>query len=903
MGFSLPSTRSAGLPQGCIPFRECRAKTRADGSPGTFVFDHCRYAGYVAEALLALLPDSLRRLLPPETPFLVSLHDLGKVSPGFEGKYFMSLLLEKAPGFAKGWKGSWVTDHASIGARALMKLFGLESDHPVVRAVAAHHGFVPEPPYRFTQDGPWQTERASLVRALAAEFGTTPEAAASAHLPVELLAGITCVSDWIASDESFFPPEEQPLSQEEGRRRAADALLQCGFARPAFRHGLSFRDIFGFAPHPAQSAFLETVTAPGVYVLEAPMGVGKTESALYASYRLVERGIHSGLYFALPTRLTSDRIHERVRGFLEAVSALPAAVKLAHGQTWLKEFETGAEGSDKSSGRRPPPWFNPSKRGLLFPFAVGTIDQALLSVLNVKHSFVRSFGLAGKVVVLDEVHSYDTYTGTLLDELVARLRGLGCTVIILSATLTAARRAALLGPAAPASGAYPLLAGLRADGTPVIRALASPPSRTVRLRWLDASAESPLAAAVAKARAGCNVLCIANTVATAQDWFRALKAEMRPDEFPVGLLHAKFTATDRDRIERDWLERLGKPDKDGHSPARPRGSILVATQIVEQSVDIDADWMLSELAPADMLLQRIGRLWRHNRPSRPVAAPELAVVCAKMPAPDLSDLPTDPKELEAFFGRGVWVYAPYVLLRSLETLRVHRAIRVPDDIRPLLETVYAAEIPPTALHRSLHADMAEKAGKLRRLALMGQSDALPTRNDDEKTAGTRYDSRPSVPLLLVRALDRAANGHDFSATLLDGHTVSISPYWRDFAVTRALYRNLVLSAPTDTLRTAAPEAGILACHFFPSDMPRICLWDSASGTLRLHGSDQDAGLAYHPLFGLWRTAAAPATPTQSPITPPPAENPAPPPLPDSPPGLPSVPDPDGDFIFDNDNDW
>ena len=138
------------------------------------------------------------------------------------------------------------------------------------------------------------------------------------------------------------------------------------------------------------------------------MGMGKTEAALYAAYRLIEAGFHSGLYFALPTRLTSDRIHERVKKFLSAISTEPSAVKLAHGQAWLQEFEYGAEDSDRAASSRPPPWFNPSKRGLLFPFAVGTIDQALLAVLNVKHSFVRSFGLAGKVVILDEVHTSST---------------------------------------------------------------------------------------------------------------------------------------------------------------------------------------------------------------------------------------------------------------------------------------------------------------------------------------------------------------------------------------------------------------------------------------------------------------------------------------------------------------
>lgn len=893
------------MPRGCIPFGECRAKTCPDGTPGTFVYDHCRYAGYVAEGLLALLPESVRRLLPPETPFLVSLHDVGKVSPGFEGKYFMPLLQEKAPAFAAGFRnGGYVTNHASIGAKALLRLFGLPSDHPLVRAVAAHHGFAPER-LDFTQDGPWQEERAALVRALAGEFAAAPESAATARCPAGLLAGITCVADWIASDEELFPPGEPPLPSGEGRKRAARALERCGFARTAFRRGLSFRDIFGFDPHPAQEAFLEAAESPGVYVLEAPMGMGKTEAALHAAYRLVASGAHSGLYFALPTRLTSDRIHERVRAFLGAVSTEPSAVKLAHGQAWLKdqawlkEFEAGAEGSEKSAGLHPPPWFNPSKRGLLFPFAVGTIDQALLSVLNVKHAFVRSFALAGKVVVLDEVHSYDAYTGTLLDELVARLRELGCTVIVLSATLTAARRKALLGPDAPDATGYPLLTGVRADGTVLARPLKPPPSRSVRLRWLDASTAHPLEEAIAKARAGCNVLCIANTVATAQEWFRTLKGGMAPDEFPVGLLHAKFTGSDRDRIEQEWMAKLGKRPETGPDP-RPHGSVLVATQIVEQSVDIDADWMLSELAPVDMLLQRLGRLWRHDREGRPVAAPELAVVCDRMPAADLSDLPRETKELEAYFGRGVWVYAPYVLLRTFETLRGRASLRVPDDIRPLLETVYAEAVPPTDLHRALHADMEEKAGKLRRLARMGQSDALPTRNDDEKAAGTRYNSRPSVSLLLVRALDRDSTGYGFSATLLDGQSVAISPYRRDFAVTRALYRNLVQVAPVEALRDGNAETGILGCHFFASDMPRICVWNSGSGALRLHGSGAASGYAYHPLFGAWRI---PPDPAPAPVARPPLEPEEIPVLPGDP--LPSapIPDPDGDFIFDNDNDW
>ena len=301
------------------------------------------------------------------------------------------------------------------------------------------------------------------------------------------------------------------------------------------------------------------------------------------------------------------------------------------------------------------------------------------------------------------------------------------------------------------------------------------------------------------------------------------------------------------------MSKLGKSPKAGSDP-RPRGSILVSTQIVEQSVDIDADWMLSELAPVDMLLQRLGRLWRHNRDSRPVPEAELAIVCSRMPVYDLSDLPFNTKELETFFGRGVWIYAPFVLLRTFETLRHRKVVCVPDDIRQLLETAYSEKFPDTELHRSLYADMKTKADKLRQLALMGEGDSLPTRDDSEETAGTRYNSRPSVSLLIVRSLDSAAGRSTVSATLLDGCSVSISLCHRDFEVTRALYGNLVQVAPNDTLREekANHRTEILSQHFFASETPLVCLWDSESGALVLQGSGADAGYRYTTELGAVR---------------------------------------------------
>ena len=345
------------------------------------------------------------------------------------------------------------------------------------------------------------------------------------------------------------------------------------------------------------------VSGPGLYIVEAPMGMGKTEAALHAAYQLMEKGDNYGLYFGLPTRMTSDLIHVRVNKFLSAAAG--AHSRLVHGQAWLKgggeEFLPGSA------------WFHPRKRALLSPFGVGTIDQALMSVLRVKHFFIRSFGLAGKVVILDEVHSYDVYTGTLLDELVKKLLEIGCTVIVLSATLTDERcRSFFHGEAIPEKTAYPGLTFRQKDGPVETIPVKPPPPRTVRVSMKPGECETEsVENAVRRAGQGQCVLRIANTVADAQRWYRALKSRMQQDAFPVGLLHSRFPAYQRRKLEEKWMCMLGK------NGDRPNGCVLTATQVVEQSVDIDSDYMITDIAPTDMILQRIGRLWRHERKNRP----------------------------------------------------------------------------------------------------------------------------------------------------------------------------------------------------------------------------------------------------------------------------------------------
>ncbi|MFA6929352.1 MAG: CRISPR-associated helicase Cas3' [Lentisphaeria bacterium] len=836
---------------GVIPFHECRAKTCKDGSPGTFVFDHCRYAGAIAEALHDLLPKSVKCKFPPHPELLVALHDIGKVSPGFQGKYFFPLLEKFSPSWAKTYQNMGTnTNHAEVGAESLRIFFETQDKMPAVQAIAAHHGYRPQNISMLNDQKDWQPEREKLIHSLGQEFAHQLSREEIEIGRADLLTGLTCVADWIASDEKFFSPKEAPLDAETLAQRVKSVLQECGFYKTKVRSGLSFYDIFGFNPREEQAALIRTADCPGVYILEAAMGSGKTEAALYAAYQMMASGINNGLYFALPTRLTSDKIHERVETFIAKILDVQKAVKLAHGQAWLKEFEHGSQEDGKA---HTPIWFSPAKRGLLYPFSVGTIDQALLSVMNVKHSFVRLFGLAGKVVILDEVHSYDLYTGTLLDTLVQALRNIGCTVIILSATLTKMRRKKLLGTEEISENGYPLVTGMPVQTQKIISALpqSNKSDMSVDLKWLYADATAVIADALKQARTGCNVVCIANTVKKSQLWYRTLLTEMCDDDcqnLKYGLLHSRFPFFRREAIENYWIKALGKGDKD-----RPAGSVLIATQIVEQSIDIDADYMISELAPVDMLLQRMGRLWRHERQNRPCDSPLLTLVLERDP---LQCQPLNEISLKTCIGTGSWyVYAPFVLLRSYEEMIKRKFIVLPSDIRLLLESVYDdSQIQnSTGLHKELLKKMKEKQEKLQSRALSAgvNVSSMPILSDDDENPPTRYNSQKTVSLLIVRDMDAAASRNQVSMTLLNGDTVQISQYEKNISVTRALYQNLVSIPISDFFNQQKKDIMILQQHFFASEMPYVCVLGKDGKSLFLNDTGEALGYAYRDDFGVY----------------------------------------------------
>ncbi len=726
----------------------CWAKTDPDTLvPVLSVHDHCLIVGTVAEVLLELLPPAVRRHFPESGLILIAGHDIGKITAGF---------LCKAP----AWRLQWLpgghgldatTDHAYAGACYFYHLPGLRHAARWAKAIGGHHGrYLKRGKLIEPEDAHFSKLRDELLKKLIARFGPLPADFKPSDTVLHWFTGMMILADWIGSDETYFPPARIP---DDLTGTASRAVAEIGLARTAIHAGLSFADLFRrqghpeFSPNPLQQALLEIVTGPGLYIVEGEMGSGKTEAALAACHQLWKTGEESGLYFALPTRLTSERIHHRLKDFLLNICAGGSSLGLVHGTAWLNEERVlkvlpALRDEAREIEAESFSWFASSKRALLAPYGAGTIDQALTATLGVKHSALRLFALGGKTVVFDEVHSYDDYTFDLLCQLVGRLRELGGSVFILSATLTHTRRRQLLaaagGTEADSPDAYSLITALpTAAGIARHRPVEIHSTKTVHLETAPPDRLDLWEKIAAAAAAGACVLVIRNTVRLAQETRNQLLSARRDDTASVALLHSRFTQRDRAALEDHWIGRLGKDAAD-----RPSGCVLVATQIAEQSLDIDADFLVTDLAPTDLLLQRIGRLHRHSRPRpRGFEQPSALILCPEI------DLSRDVREL---LGPSSWVYPPYVLLRSAEIWRSRPTLNLPGEIRCVLEKTYRERDEAVPAMDALKRELRDQAKKMSDTA-NGRSHPLdPNAIDDPEGARTRWSRQKSATLILLK---------------------------------------------------------------------------------------------------------------------------------------------------------
>lgn len=780
-----------------IKLEDCWAKTDPEtGLPCLSVMDHCVNVGAVSKFIEKHLAPSCRGLVPLGSATLCAAHDIGKISPGF---------LMKSPIWREQWQQalglSSPDQYEPFHAKISHYFLAFNTERPLnwLVSIGGHHGTYtsnrPQPRLRNTKDHPSLIEgKGELLDELTRFFGPLPTEPIERAARLHWFTGMMIFSDWVGSNIEWFPLHAtSKLTLETATNRAEAAIEAIGWHRRAVSQNSSFESLFGFTPNPLQKSLLQATDTRGLYIVEAPMGVGKTEAALALAYDRWTLGDERGLYFALPTQLTSNRIHERVSAFLNSVIIDSSTQALIHSNAKLRDdritplFATAPDSETRRQADTANQWFSDSRKALIAPFGTGTIDQALMAVLPVKFAALRLFALAGKVIVIDEVHSYDPYTSAYVDRAVKWLLETGCTVVILSATLTAQRRAELVAATGATetdkTDAYPLITKVpvgstHAEHIPVLDA--APASKEISIEKMDLDASDWIDTAVAAAENGACVLVIRNTVATAQSTYQDLKCCCRDGHgIEFGLIHSRFPQFQRNFNESKWTEQLGRSSKN-----RPKGAILVGTQVLEQSIDIDADILMTDIAPTDLLLQRIGRLHRHPRVRPP--GYERAHCILLQRTVDWND---DPKNIKEQIGTSAFIYPPIALYQSTQTWNEIRTLTLPEQIRPLLKaTQLIPEKLPSGAQHFLDEYLKVKETQ-KNAAWTNDVFNAPSKVDTEG-AQTRWKIQPSAMVVLLRA-EPIIRANSVALEFLNGkqHRLHLGRF--DFKLARLLHLNAV----------------------------------------------------------------------------------------------------------------
>jgi CRISPR-associated endonuclease/helicase Cas3 len=734
---------------------------------------------------------------------LAFLHDIGKANAGFQGRYWLASDPRSRHwphGCGHGTEGwllfsdSGVIPNAADILRDMpldaLASWGDEAVLALLRASISHHGR-PVDASRHGGAHVWQPVRdpmsgrydpAQTVSEMArCVVSLYPLAFTDGHpeLPgqpalVHLFGGLVQLADWLGSDTrpGFFPytePGEDRASTAPDRACHAVNVLGLEVSRwrtPLRQRPLSFAAVFRVEqPRPMQIAAAADDLGP-VVILEAETGSGKTEAALWRFLHLFQQGRVDSLYFALPTRVAASQLYERVRDFVARVwpEDAPVVVRALPGyeaadgeqKISLPDYKVlwPDQPDDERAAQR---WAAESpKRFLAATIAVGTVDQALLGALRVRHAHLRQALLTRSLLVVDEVHASDAYMTVLLERLLQAHVACGGQALLLSATLGAAARTRYLNvghtsrrlPVVPLQEAmtqpYPALGTRTSPHAIHLDAVAGNP-RHKRLCWqtIDAIEDIERIArlAVDAAARGARVLVVRNTVPSATATLRAVEmlcaAQGGDWLFKVNgastLHHSRFSRQDRPLLDQAVQDQLGK-----HRADRG-GRIVIGTQTLEQSLDIDADLLITDLCPMDVLLQRLGRLHRHERPSpqhpndrRPAGFESPTAWVLTPPGHDLAPLLKRARHGLGPMRTGAGLDGVYVDLRILEATRrlidAQPTRQIPQDNRALVEQATHLEA-LTAIERELGTDWQrfgqELDGSLSAKSSLGRLHALP----------------------------------------------------------------------------------------------------------------------------------------------------------------------------------
>lgn len=689
--------------------------------------------------------------------WLLALHDLGKFARGFQQLSVYAELVQPVSGRRYSCRhdslGYWLW-HKHLRPelkenRTTLFPPALEKDHhqvldQLMELIMGHHG---KPP-KMKADGclAFTDEDIQAVR----EWMTVlAELFAPVHLPEQSknktwrkttlssatwpLAGLTVLADWLGSSERWFPFRATPIPVARYWELALDQARQAVDQLPAAARCAEFSGIerlfpFISQPTPLQKKAAEitiTTGAADLFILEDATGAGKTEAALILVNRLLAQGKGNGLYIGLPTMATANAMFDRLQHCYRALFSDECApsLMLAHSASQLNPHFRQALWQPDTPSARPEyepgeatalagchHWFADSrKKALLADTGVGTLDQALMAVLPYRHQSLRMLGLQGKILLLDEIHACDAWLNKLVEGLLEFHASQGGSAIILSATLSQKQRQDLVSAFARGQNhkdplnltrrpQYPWLTHYSATKlTEYPLKSEANVNRVVNIDWLHSEQEALQQIRKAVETGHC-IAWIRNTVDEAIRVYQILAQEM--DREQLILFHSRFAFCDRLDIENRVINCCGK----NSSAAVRQGKVIIATQVIEQSLDLDFDCMLTDLAPIDLLIQRAGRLQRHirdkagNRLLSAAATDQRGKPLLQILAPEWQEHPDDNWLQPPLTGTG-YVYPDHGRLwLGQKTLRKFGQIRIPEDARALMEEVY--ETTPEELTRS-----------------------------------------------------------------------------------------------------------------------------------------------------------------------------------------------------------
>lgn len=719
--------------------------------------------------------------------FLAGLHDLGKVTPAFQRQHKSAQLELGQLGFPFPAGSPIFHDRATqLSLPGVLEAMGMASSlgGPLngtlgtACMLGGHHGIFhridsselhpaarSQLPFREPQLGTarWEEQRIAHVEALSAATGASGAALDLAHHRLVLGAGVVVIADWLASQESSVgSPDDWPAWDdldwvewfEKKVALSSAAVRSAGLSAPSVSRR-SFAEIFDKSPRPLQGSlegfFHRHGSAPGMLLISAPMGVGKTEAALLASQRMGAQD--SGVLFLLPTMATADAMFERVVAYARrVVNGETAEVSLVHSMASLNqsfanlpEMVESTLSDDGDTIAVASQWLRGRRRTLLAPVAAGTIDQLLAASLKSRRGFLRWLGISGKTVIIDEAHSFDACMHGLLLTALTWLGRFGVPVIVMSATLPKRIAAEMVGAwckgasvdAPEDACVYPGWLFVGSDGATQSSEVPSE-AVSVELRAAEVPHWPTTWLSTVKQRlapirgTGC-ALVVCNTVAEAQELSTSLVSWAGEHDIELVCLHARFRQGDRRQLTQEVLAKFGPGERD-----RPRRAVLVATQIVEQSLDVDFDVVLSCLAPVASLLQRAGRGHRHARPSRP----------ADLDKPVLEVLvPVDPDGGLLIPKAWGFIYPEVYLQRTWENALARGLVTkwvFPRDVQGLVDAVYGdladAELDEALLaqlDREWLATLANPDARIPEPDAMGSLADLTASFDDELLLATR----------------------------------------------------------------------------------------------------------------------------------------------------------------------